>query len=1688
MNHLLSKVYRYSLLSCVFVVSLALLVQSVKGAGSASTLPGQQPGTPVGSFQLSGLDTVNLFNGHLNFRLPLLNVGGRGEASFSLGLPIDHRWFLLPTSPDTPDTFFPAFLSFTSLTPGYMRARHLSVGCQYGVNFWTDTQTILTFTTSNGTEIEFRDSNFVGQQTLSQCNQFDPGAGMANRGRSFFTLDHSFTFVSDTDIFDMTQATNPTETRPSGYLLTNDGARYRISDGQVQWLRERNGNLLTFTYASPTRLTGVTDSLNRQIIISYVNVDVTRFHTNITYKGFGGAPRTINIEYGDLSELLIEGTTATRQELFGIGGFGTDEEFNPWLVKLVRLPDNQSLQMRYTKYGELARVELPTGGVFTYQWASGNPQNANGLSGKFVDRRVVKKSIYKDPATLVGSTSFGLFETHPSGTSGSAKLRQLDESDNPISDERHYFHGIPMDHTNYGFGHLADPMIGREYQTDINTANGATLLRRVAHTFDVFGINIKETVTTLADVLPHLVSKRTFTYDSFFNLTDTYEYDFDQTLERRIHTDYVTNSTYTGTDLMAVYAGSAAHLRSLPLQKWISSDLDGLNKKSLTTFEYDNYSVDTLHAPLTPRSNISGLCTTFNAAGVCSNTNPTSYTTRGNVTKVTSYANASAVSGAVTGALQYDIAGNVVKRIDARGFATLFGFADCYGSPDANAQNCGGAAELGSQVSYAFPTTVTNALNQISRMQFDYYLGRPVETGDVNGVVTSVHYNDLLDRVRRVIRADNQSSSASVRGQTTIDYDDANRKITITDDFNIFDDKAIVSSSFYDGLGRATETRRHEGGTNYLVTRVEYDALGRAFKTSNPFRPWKSETPIWTTSAFDELGRVSSVITPDGATVSISYLGNVTTSTDQAGKKRKSVTDALGRLVQVYEAPNDSTYNHLTNYSYDILDDLTTVNQGSQTRTLVYDSLKRLKSATDPESGTMDFDYDENSNLIKKVDSRFLPGTSTRILTTSAYDGLNRVTSRTYNDGTPNVTYAYDAPNVAFSKGRLTGVSSTVSSYTFGEFDALGRIKSGTQTTSGQAYVMGYQYDLVGNLISQTYPSGRVVRTDYDEAGRIAGVKNNQTGNYYVGAVSTDVANRIQYSAAGDVKTMKLGNGLWEHTNFNSRLQPTQIGLGSAATNSTLVQLDYDFGTVNNNGNLLGQTITVPTVGGVAGFTATQTYGYDPLNRLATAQENGGSSWRQNFSYDRYGNRKLSAGTTLPSAFTTENNPTINANNNRIDNTVSGQTNVLYDNAGNLTRDVAGHIYQYDAENRMIAYDGGAAATGGATYSYDGNGQRVKKVVGGSTLLITMFVYDIQGQLIAEYADSAPNGGGTSYVTSDTLGSPRVITGSSQQVKGRHDYLPFGEELSAGTSGRTPQHSYGADNLRQKFTSYERDDETGLDFASARYYASRQGRFTTVDPLMASKTLMNPQTFNRYSYVVNNPLILIDPSGMVAEDALGGCKSMGGGPCWKNPNDKESIHQDKDKDIVKPPKDLFKQLTDPNVLLLTVFHYKITDEMVKDLAEDVEFFYNRGFEEKQLFSQASEEIAANNKIIKENYHSSVWSLYGLLPEPYIVMPSPEDVGKPIRIEGSVGFTRVHSTPVAAEQWTATVSYAAVARYNAYVAETDRLLARRRENFIQKYSGTTVTTPSGKPRIVGKMGAAMIYDQRIWTARRAGWRK
>lgn len=340
---------------------------------------------------------------------------------------------------------------------------------------------------------------------------------------------------------------------------------------------------------------------------------------------------------------------------------------------------------------------------------------------------------------------------------------------------------------------------------------------------------------------------------------------------------------------------------------------------------------------------------------------------------------------------------------------------------------------------------------------------------------------------------------------------------------------------------------------------------------------------------------------------------------------------------------------------------------------------------------------------------------------------------------------------------------------------------------------------------------------------------------------------------------MQMGNGLWESATFNTRLQMTQAGLGTSAVDTSKWKLTNDYGTTNNNGNVRSQTMSAP------GLLLTETYTYDAVNRLTHASETNASNvgqWQQGFIYDRYGNRQINLATT--SAAMIGENPTISTADNRI----TGD-NYAYDGAGNMTRDKNSTTLAYDAENHQTGY-------GQAGYAYDGDGKRIKKTWDGVT---TIFVYDALGKLVAEYTNAAVQGeGGTSYLTQDHLGSTRVVTNSAGGVKARLDYLPFGEELTANVGGRDATQGYsGADNVRQKFTGHERDDETGLDYMKARYYSSWQGRFTSPDKPFADQHQTNPQSWNLYSYVRNNPCSNVDVNGRCSAPA--GLKAGSVGIC-----------------------------------------------------------------------------------------------------------------------------------------------------------------------------------------------------------------
>ena len=331
--------------------------------------------------------------------------------------------------------------------------------------------------------------------------------------------------------------------------------------------------------------------------------------------------------------------------------------------------------------------------------------------------------------------------------------------------------------------------------------------------------------------------------------------------------------------------------------------------------------------------------------------------------------------------------------------------------------------------------------------------------------------------------------------------------------------------------------------------------------------------------------------------------------------------------------------------------------------------------------------------------------------------------------------------------------SKQAQSITSYSYDAAGRIVRQYQQTDSVNYLTEATYNVNGTLATETYPSvpgasdRRTVTYSFDSAGRLNSLSSGAT-TY---APAANVTN-IGYASSNALNTETYGNSLVHAVSYNNRLQPTEIKLGTSAAPTSVLDLIYNYGTTNNNGNVLSTSYN----GG--GLFYTQSFTYDPLNRLSTATEMSGptQNWSQTNGYDRYGNRWIDLGGGNQSLY-------FNTSNNRI----SGWS---YDPSGNLLNDTV-HSYTHDAEGKIKTVDSVTA------YLYDGEGHRVKKLVGENT----RFIYGVGGQLIAEFDGSggnlkkeyiygratlitieptSVNSNGAQYTTSDSLGSPRLITNS----------------------------------------------------------------------------------------------------------------------------------------------------------------------------------------------------------------------------------------------------------------------------------------------------------------------------------------
>jgi RHS repeat-associated protein len=858
-------------------------------------------------------------------------------------------------------------------------------------------------------------------------------------------------------------------------------------------------------------------------------------------------------------------------------------------------------------------------------------------------------------------------------------------------------------------------------------------------------------------------------------------------------------------------------------------------------------------------------------------------------------------SNAVHQTTYYDT-GEPYQSIDPLGYTTTYNYSSTYeGSLLTSASNPKGQT---------ITNTYVPATGQIASVE------------DPNSETTYYTYADPLNRLTEIKYPDN--------GSTMFVYQDTGTEgVTVTQAIAPSVNK--VTQVNIDGVGRMYETEVLSDPAGPVYTRTSYDALGRTYQVWNPTRcnpmtatSCSSETTWGTaTSSYDALNRTKSQIDADGVSTQLwTYSGNQTTYTDESGNQWQQTKDALGRLTSVLE-PNGTNQSPSmqTSYTYDALGNLLTVAQcggacgTGVNRSFTYDSLSRLVSGSNPESGLTSYRYDLDGDVLTKTSPAVNVSTGTQTIS-YCYDNLNRMTYR-FPSASSSCTsptgytesYTYDTSSVTgWSNvvGRLTDEKAYIGGTLVSEntpyaYDPMGRLRNEQQCPVGPCatpYTLSYTYNYAGNVSSSTNGLSAASNAlafgfifDADDHLQEAVATSQPSGwssTTYPGIlILANETSPAAYDPFGNL--IAAGAGLASTTAapafstaraFDARARLT------SQQNGSLYSYTVPSGGYAANSNLKQHTDSV---------TGSWAFGYDTLNRLTSAIASSGiySGTNGCWTYDAFGNRKLEAFSTVTS---TPCAPGANDNSQLTSLTYSTSYNnqvqgYTYDAAGDVTYD-GRNYYGYDPDGRLCAVGVNIAGMSYYQYLYDAEGRRVGKGSASSLgcaaptgtnhfALTNQYLLGLHGEQVTELAGAggaAPQhstvmvskgvlatydfvNGGLHFGLSDPLGTKRVQVSGTGTAELNCVSLPFGNNIgNTRVADCLPVASSSApDAVEVHFTGKERDTESGNDNFGARYFGSSTGRFISPDSQVG--TLTNPQTLNRYAYVLNNPLIFIDPTG-----------------------------------------------------------------------------------------------------------------------------------------------------------------------------------------------------------------------------------
>jgi RHS repeat-associated protein len=1082
-------------------------------------------------------------------------------------------------------------------------------------------------------------------------------------------------------------------------------------------------------------------------------------------------------------------------------------------------------------YGNVTKITLPTGGTITYTWATGTPCG-QGLTP--ASRAVTSRTFDAHDGTGPQTTTYSGGTIDPAGNFTNYQVSALGFSCSYYVTAVKYYQGMstllktvttdysytpnPLDAYGDGTPTVVNVMPIRVTTTWPISGSSNTLVSKVETDYDTgftfFG-NGQNTVSTLG--LP----------------TERREYDYGTNapgpLIRRTDFTYsaLTNSNYL-----------AANNLDLVTQQTVR-DGSG-NIVSDTKYLYDG-------STLQP----SGITTQHQA--------PLYPSYRGNQTSVQNWLNTTN-SWITSKSVKYFDTGMPYQVTDALGNVTTYTYDPAY---------------VGAYLTQTqSPDTGSPAVHHITSGTYDFNTGLIASSTDQNGLVTGYSY-DVIGRMSGATFPNN--------GSETWTYTDT-VPVTITKTQKINASQSKVTSSIFDGLGRVIQAQLTSDPQGTVFTDTTYDNVGRVHTVSNPYRAGTDATTTTglTTYAYDGMGRKISETEPDNSVLQTAYCGPNTLVTDPTTKWRRSRTDGLGRLVEVDEpnavgatvattgCPGTSEPIWVTSYTNDTLGNLTNVLQnGSHARTFTYDSLSRLLTSNNPETGTITYTYNLDSTVATKKDARL-------ITTTYSYDAVHRTTGLTYSNSDPALAFHYDeAPclgltacqNIGHRTSMTDGAGSEAWAYQTDPAN-LRSVHTEQRTTisspSNITKSTNYFLDLAGNVTQMVYPTGRIVNYTYDSADRPKSASDSANGITYATGKKTPptgtncIATGVCYTPQGSEYAVSLGqttsfNGLNITETYNSRLQPSEIRASSSVGNAMDITYNFvDPATSFNAGHVYGITNNLNTK-------RSQVFTYDQLNRITSAGTTDTTTvatcWGNKYTYDAWANLlSQAAWTPTYNACTESTMGGVTADGN---NHISG---LAYDTSGNTLTD-GNNTYTWNGESQM-------KTAGGVTYAYDGDGRRAAKV--GSKL----YWYGSGGEILAETNAAGatlneyvffggrrvalvPATGTALYYAEDFLGSSRVMVQSTGTLCYDADFTPFGAERTI--TNTCTQNAY-------KFEGKERDAETGNDDFGAREYSWRMGRWLSSDwsavPVAVPyANLTNPQTLNLYSMVADDPESFADLDG-----------------------------------------------------------------------------------------------------------------------------------------------------------------------------------------------------------------------------------